>query len=206
MRWNLLPREPYFFEAFVSMTREVQRGAALLVDLFASNPPDLELVAKIHEVENACDTITHDILQRLNQTFVTPIDREDVYALAKVLDDVMDAIDDSSARVPMHRVVNARSGAPELAGVIFRQTAQLVLAVAHLPKMDEVVPTAIREIKRLEQQADRLHKQAVGDLFDGERDAIEVIKWKEILDFLEDAADRAEEAGHILESIYVKYA
>ncbi len=206
MRWNLLPREPYFFEAFVTMTREVQHGAELLVELFAMHPPEVKLVARIHEVENACDTITHDIIQRLNQTLVIPIDREDVYVLAKALDDVMDAIDDGSARVPMHRIANARPGAPELAAVILAQTAQLVLAAAHLPKMDESVPNAIREVKRLEEQADRLHKKPVGELFDSEHDPIEVIKWKEILDFLEDASDRAEEAAHILESIYVKYA
>jgi len=141
---------------------------------------EVALVAKIHEVENACDTITHDIIQRLNQTFVTPIDREDVYALAKVLDDVMDAIDDGSARVPMHRVVNARAGAPELPAVILAQTAQLVLAAEHLREMSDFVPSAIREVKRLEEQADRLHKQAVRDLFDREHDAIEVIKWKEL--------------------------
>lgn len=206
MRWNLLPREPYFFEAFVSLTREVHRGAEILVDLFATHPTNLDLVPVIHAAEHSCDTISHAIIQRLNQTFVTPIDREDIYALVKALDGVMDAIDDVSARIAMHRVVKTRTNAPELAGVILLQAAQLVLAAEHLPTLDQFVPNAIHEIKRLEEKADRLHRKAVGDLFDNERDAIEVIKWKEILDFLEDAADGAEGAAHILESIYIKHA
>ena len=205
MRWNLLPREPYFFEAFVSMTREVQRGAGLLVDLLATQPLNVELVPAIHDVEHACDEITHDIINHLNKTFVTPIDREDVHALAKALDDVMDAIDDASTRLPMHRVTDVRAGARELARAIAAQTAQLALAAEHLPKMTRFVLTAVHEIKRLEGEADRLHMRAVGDLFDNERDAIEAIKWKEIFDFLENASDRAEEAAHVIEGIYVKH-
>lgn len=205
MRWNLLPRDPYFFEAFVSMTREVHRGAALLVDLFGTNPPNVELVPTIHAIEHSCDEITRDIILYLNKTFVTPIDREDVHALAKAMDDVIDAIDDASERVPLHRLTNVRPGAAELARVVAAQTAQLVLASEHLPRMTEFVVTAIHEIKRLEKEADRLHKKAVGDLFDNERDAIEAIKWKEIFDFLEDAADRAEGAAHVIEGIYVKH-
>ena len=205
MRWNLLPREPYFSEAFVSMTREVQRGAGLLVDLLATQPLNVELVPAIHDVEHACDEITHDIINHLNKTFVTPIDREDVHALAKALDDVMDAIDDASTRLPMHRVTNVRVGAKELAAVIAAQTAQLAIAAEHIPKMTRFVLTAVHEIKRLEGEADRLHMRAVGDLFDNERDAIEAIKWKEIFDFLENASDRAEEAAHVIEGIYVKH-
>ena len=105
----------------------------------------------------------------------------------------------------MHRVTNVRAGAKELAAVIAAQTAQLALAAEHLPKMTRFVLTAVHEVKRLEGEADELHKRAVGELFGNERDAIEAIKWKEIFDFLENAADRAEEAAHIYEGIYVKH-
>ena len=205
MRWNLLPREPYFFEAFVSMTRELQRGANLLVEMVETHPPKLDLVPVIHEVENSCDAITHDIIQKLNQTFVTPIDRDDIHGLAAALDDVMDAIDDASSILPLRRVTNARRGASELAHVIAAQVAQLVVAAEHLTTMSRDVSFAIHEIKRLEEEADLLHKEAVGELFDKERDAIEVMKWKEIFDFLEEAADRAENASHVFEGIYVKH-
>lgn len=204
MGWNFLPREPYFFEAFVAMTRELQRGAQLQLELLGTRPPNITLVAAIHDVEHTCDQITHDIIHRLNKTFVTPIDRDDVYALAKALDDVIDAMDDAAELVPLHRVTIVRAGALDLARVIAAQTEELVVATEHLPKMTRELPAAIRAIKRLEEEADTLHKHAVGTLFDEERDAIEVLKWKEILDFLEEAANRMEEAAHVLESIYVK--
>ena len=204
MRWRLLPREPYFFEAFVSMSRELQRGATILVELLAGASSRAELVARISEIEEACDTITHDVITKLNKTFVTPIDREDVHALASALDDVIDAIEDAAELVVLHRVGHIRPGADELARVVLAQTAQLVLAAENLPELTKFVPAAIREIKRLEEQADEQHHRLVGALFDEERDAIEVVKWKEIFDFIEEAADRAEEAAHVLESIYVK--
>ena len=116
----------------------------------------------------------------------------------------MDAMDDASALVSMHRVTVIRSGAVDLARVVSAQAEHLAKATEHLSRMTAQLPAAIREIKRLKEQADELHKRAVGTLFDEERDAIEVIKWKEIFDFLEGAADRAEEAARVLESIYVK--
>lgn len=205
MTWSFLPRQPYFFEGFVAMTRELRRGAGLLLELLESAPAKVELAGTIHEVEHRCDQITHDIIQRLNKTFVTPIDREDVHALAKALDDVMDTMDDAAELVPLHRVTVIRAGAVELARVVAAQTDQLVTATEHLPKMTAQVTAAIREIKRLEEQADELHKRAVGALFEEERDAIEAMKWKEFFDFLEDAADCAENAAHVLESICLKH-
>lgn len=201
---DLLPREPYFFEAFASMTRELQRGAKLLLEMVETHPPKLELVPEIHAVEHACDEITHEIITKLNVTFVTPIDREDIHALVTALDDVMDSIDDASNAMPLHRVTNARRGAAELAAVIVAQVGQLASAAGDMTAMGPGMVDAIREIKRLEQEADVLHKVAVAELFDDERDPIEIIKWEEIFDFLEEAADRAEEAAHVIESIYVK--
>jgi len=201
VRWSFLPPEPYFFAAFVSMTGELRRGVALLLEMLDSRPPRVELQPRIHEVENACDTIAHEIIQRLNRTFVTPIDREDVLALATALDDVMDAIDDASAIVPLHRVAHVRDGAADLVRIVAAQIEQLATAAVRLPKFRGDLMTAVREIKRLEEQADGLHKKLVGELFDQEGDAIEVMKWKEIFDFLEAASDRAEQAAHVIESV-----
>jgi uncharacterized protein len=163
----------------------------------------IELVDQISEAERVCGGVTHEMLARVNSTFVTPIDREDVHALTTALDNVMDAIDDASQRVPLYRIEHIRAGASELAEIILRQAEQLVIAAEHLSTITGVVDQ-VREITRLEKEADRAHQQAVGSLFDEERDALEVIKWKDIFDFLEDAADRSDDAANVLESIVIK--
>lgn len=203
MTFHLIPREPWFFEAFQRLTTELRRGAGLLVELLSEHSVRAELVDQISEVELACDAITREILSRLNATFVTPIDREDMHALATAIDNVMDAIDDASQRVPLHQIGHIRPGAAALASVIVEQTDRLVIAAQRLPAMKGVVEEA-REIIRLEKEADRIHQRAVGELFDDERDAIEVIKWKDILDFIENAADRCDDAAGVLESIVIK--
>jgi predicted phosphate transport protein (TIGR00153 family) len=200
---RLLPKEPYFFQAFVAMTRELRRGAGLLVELLGSQSPRTDLVTAIHDVEHSCDKITREIIQHLNSTFYTPIDREDVYALAKVLDDVMDAVDGAGELIPLHRLEAVRPGGLELARIIAAQADELILATENLPEMNAVM-LRVKEIKHLEKKADVVHRDALGRLFDDEKDALEVIKWKDIFDLLEDAADRADKAASLLESIVIK--
>ncbi|MGZ4809999.1 MAG: DUF47 domain-containing protein, partial [Thermoanaerobaculia bacterium] len=159
----------------------------------------------IKDVEHKCDFLAHEIIQRLNKTFVTPIDREDIHAMARTLDDVIDAIDDAAALVPLYRINTMRSGARELAAVITAQTEQVRLAVEALETRKRVLDYAV-EINRLENEADRLHKRAVGQLFDEERDPILVMKWKEIFDLLENATDRSEDVANLLENIVVKHS
>jgi len=159
---------------------------------------------EIKEVEHKCDSLTHEIIQRLNRTFVTPLDREDIHALARSLDDVMDAIDASASLVRLYRLETVRFGARELARIITSCTDQVRLALEALEQNKGVATHAI-EINRLENEADRAHQQAVSRLFDDEKDPIVVMKWKETLDFLEDATDRCEDVANVLEGVVVKH-
>jgi uncharacterized protein len=140
----------------------------------------------------------------LNRTFVTPLDREDIHALARSLDDVMDAIDASATLVRLYRLVTVRFGARELAHVITASTEQVRLALGAMEQHKGLLGHAV-EINRLENEADRIHQQAVSQLFDEERDPVTVMKWKETLDFLEDAIDRCEDVANVLEGVMVKH-
>jgi hypothetical protein len=187
------------------MADQLKVGAKLLEEMFATDPPIADKAHEIKEVEHKCDFLTHEIIQRLNKTFVTPIDREDIHSLARTLDDVMDAIDDAAALFPLYRIEKVRSGARELTRVILAQTDELRKALDALEKNHTVVLERSVEINRLENEADRIHKQAVGKLFDEERDAITVMKWKEIFDLLEEATDACEDVVNLLENVVVKH-
>ena len=158
---------------------------------------------EIKEVEHKCDFLTHGIIQRLNRTFVTPLDREDIHELARSLDDVMDSIDASATLVRLYRLETVRFGARELAQIISASTHQVRLALDALEKQKGLLGHAV-EINRLENEADRVHQQAVRQLFDEEHDPLTVMKWKEALDFLEDATDRCEDVANVLEGVMVK--
>jgi predicted phosphate transport protein (TIGR00153 family) len=162
-------------------------------------------VDEIKEVEHKCDHLTHQIIQRLNSTFVTPIDREDIHALAKSLDDVMDAIDASARFVRLYKIKSLRHGARELARVISLSVEQVRLGLEALEKHKGVTERAV-EINRLENEADRIHEGALRRLFDEETDPVLIIKWKEILDVLEEATDRCEDVANLLEGVVVKNA
>ena len=205
MRFRLLPREETFYADFIAMADQLKVGARLLEEMFAVDPPIADKAHEIKEVEHKCDFLTHEIIQRLNKTFVTPIDREDIHSLARTLDDVMDAIDNAASLVPLYRIDRVRFGARELAKIISASTVVVRDAVMALEKHSGVLECAV-EINRLENEADRVHQRAVGQLFDEERDPIAVMKWKEILDLLEDATDRCEDVANLLENVVVKHS
>jgi predicted phosphate transport protein (TIGR00153 family) len=203
-RFRLIPREEKFYDDFKLMADQLRQGARLLEAMFAVDPPLADKAHEIKEVEHQCDFLTHEIIQRLNKTFVTPIDREDIHELAKTLDDVMDAIDNAAALIPLYRIDHIRAGARELTAVIIKQTDEIRAAVEALEQRKGVLAHAI-EINRLENEADRIHKQAIGQLFDEEKDPISVIKWKEIYDILEEATDACEDVANLLENVVVKH-
>jgi uncharacterized protein len=202
--FRLIPREEKFYADFLSMADELQKGARLLEEMLGSEKPVWDKADEIKEVEHKCDFLTHEIIQRLNRTFVTPIDREDIHALARSLDDVMDAIDASAAVIRLYSLTSVRPGARELAKVISSSTVVIHHALAALEHSKGVAAHAV-EINRLENEADRIHQQSVVRLFDEETNPIIVIKWKEALDFLEQATDRCEDVANVIESIVVKH-
>ena len=204
MRFRLIPREEKFYDDFLAMADELLKGSRLLEEMLAADHPIWDKADEIKEVEHKCDFLTHEIIQRLNRTFVTPIDREDIHALARSLDDVMDAIDASASLVRMYRLDRVLFGARELAHIISSCTTEVRLALAALEQTKGVAAHSV-EINRLENEADRTHQQAVMRLFDDERDPINVMKWKETLDFLEDATDRCEDVANVIEGVMVKH-
>lgn len=204
MAFRLIPREEKFFTDFQALAIELQTGARLLEAMVAGERPIWEKADEIKSVEHKCDSLTHEVIQRLNRTFVTPLDREDIHALARCLDDVMDAIDASAAMIRLYRLDSIRYGVRELAQIITAATAEIKPALEALEGDKGLISHAV-EINRLENEADRIHQQAVSQLFDDERDPIMVIKWKETLDFLEAATDRCEDVANVLEGVMVKH-
>ena len=203
LRFRLLPRNEDFYAMFITMAAQLRVGGGLLEEMLALDPAIWDKAEEIKEVEHKCDTLTHQIIQRLNTTFVTPIDREDIHALAKSLDDVMDMIDASAKLVRLYKIGPIRYGARELAHVVSVSIDQVRLALEALEKRTGVAQRAV-EINRLENEADRIHEEAVRRLFEEERDPIMIMKWKEILDFLEEATDRCEDVANLLEGVVVK--
>ncbi len=204
MRFRLIPREEKFFDDFTALADRIVSGATLLERMVASDPPSWDIALQIKQVENECDALTHNIIQRLNSTFVTPIDREDIHALAKSLDDVMDAIDAAAGVLRRYRMAQVRYGARELASLTWQAAMQMKVAVEALDRRTGVHERAV-EVNRLENSADDVHDEALRRLFEEERDAITLIKWKEVLDLLEEATDRCEDVANVLESVVVKH-
>jgi predicted phosphate transport protein (TIGR00153 family) len=204
MNFRLIPREEKFYTDFQALADELKRGARLLEEMLAPEHPAWEKADEIKEAEHKCDQLTHEIIQRLNRTFVTPLDREDIFNLARSLDDVMDAIDAVAALVRLYRLDSVRVGARELARIVTASTDQVRLAVGAMQEHKGLMPHAI-EVNRLENEADRVHHQAVSKLFEEERDPLTIIKWKEMFDFLEDASDRCEDVANVIEGVMVKH-
>ena len=204
MAFRLIPREERFYADFQALADELKRGAALLEEMVAPDHPKWDKADEIKEVEHKCDFLTHEIIQRLNRTFVTPLDREDIHALARSLDDVMDAIDASASLVRLYRLESVRFGARELAQIITASTHQVRLALEALEQHKGLITHAV-EINRLENEADRAYQVAIQNLFKTETDPITIIKSKDLLDVLEQITDRCEDVANVIESIVVKH-
>jgi predicted phosphate transport protein (TIGR00153 family) len=204
-RFRLIPREERFFEDFVAIADQLCAGSKLLEEMMRPDAPVLEKAAEIKNIEHRCDELAHEVLQRLHRTFVVPIDREDIHALLRALDDVIDDIDASADMVRLYRIARVRPAARELARMITAACAAIHRGMAALEARKGVIEI-VQEIARIESQADAVYQAAVGDLFEVEKDAIAVLKWKEILDMLEGATDRCKDVATVLEGIYVKHA
>jgi predicted phosphate transport protein (TIGR00153 family) len=203
-RFRLIPKEEKFYEDFEALATEVLRGAGLLVEMLAPDHPVWDKAREIKDIERRCDLITHQIIERLNRTFVTPIDREDIHGLAHSLDDVMDAIDACATVVHLYRIERVRPGTRELAAILREAAEKLVVATKEFEALKALAPVAA-ELTRLEKESDRVYQQAIVQLFADERDPIELIKSKEMLEFLEAATDRCEDVANVFEAIVVKH-
>ena len=204
---RLIPRETKFFDMFTEIATNVVEGAQALNDLlqnydYEQMPAALE---KIKEIEHRGDDMTHRLLVKLNQTFITPFDREDIHLLASSLDDVLDFVYSASDRLLNYKITQPSPSARVLAGIILKQTEELKKAVALLNKNGQLLEHCV-EVNRLENEADQVSREAIGRLFDGEHDPITLIKLKELLEILEEASDKAEGVANVLETVVLKNA
>jgi predicted phosphate transport protein (TIGR00153 family) len=204
MRFSFFPKDEQFFDLYGRMAAEIQEASKLLEQLLASDPPDVSKVDPIRDAEHRCDTLTHDAIQRLHRTFITPFDREDLYALATTLDTVMDAIDHTASLVRLYKIMVVRRGARDLGRTVSASAERMRLALEALATKKPVNPHAV-EINRLENEADNLYQEAIRGLFDTETDPIMIIKWKELYDNLERITDCCEDVANVIEGVVVKH-
>ncbi len=202
---RLIPKDTSFFSMFVTMSENVIAAARKLVMVF-EDYQDLERkIDEIQRLEHDNDELTHAILIKLNQTFITPFDPEDIHQLASKLDDVLDFINVASTRIVLYRITNPPPAARELARIILMQSQELHKAVSVLQKDHNLLAHFV-EINRLENEADRVAETAIAKLFECEKDPINLIKIKELLELLERATDKAEDVANVLETVVLKNA
>lgn len=202
---RLIPRERKFFQMFADVSENLTEGARLLHDML-KNPVDLApRIAKLQEVEHRGDEMTHDIIRMLNQTFITPFDREDIHRLTSSLDDVLDFVNAAAVRMSLYRITAPPAVAADLAALIVLQAEELSKGVSLLGTNQKVLDHCT-EVNRLENEADRVSRRAIAELFDREKDPIQLIKIKELYEVLETATDKAEDAANVLEAVVLKSA
>jgi predicted phosphate transport protein (TIGR00153 family) len=205
---RLLPRDEKFFDLFSAVATSTVEAAHLLQQLLRTDPQQrTAIVDQIKRLEHEADQVTHEVVTRLDRVFITPLDREDIHLLASRLDDVIDLIDGTARRLLMFRAGKSPEGAVLMADVIGRAVTELQAGVRALEKNQAgTVLAACAQVKRMEEEGDSLYHEWLGRLFEGEPSPLEVIKWKEIYDNLEETLDFIEDAANVLESISIKHA
>lgn len=202
---RLIPRDISFFSMFSEMLENLVAGAQVLVDLFGDYR-DVEMkIEEVRKIEHIGDDLTHAIFVKLNQTFITPFDREDIHQLASSIDDVLDFINAAGVRITMYKVTDPPTAAGVLARLLLRQSQELQKALPLLQKNGDILVHCV-EINRLENEADHVARAAIAELFEREKDPINLIKNKELIEFLEMATDKAEDVADVLETVVLKNA
>jgi uncharacterized protein len=201
---SLVPQRREFFVLYNRAAANAVEIAQKLVELLNTFPEDgRERVAAVKDLEHEGDRLTHELVDLLNRTFVTPFDRDDMYRLATAIDDVCDYVDEAAGDIGGYGIREVRQPAKDLAQVVLRAAEQLSQAVERLEGFRDSSRQLI-ELRELEDEGDRILRAAVSELFHNERDAISIIRWKDIYERLEDAVDAEENAADVLEAIIVK--
>jgi len=208
VRFPFIPREEKFFDLFEESARNLVRGSGLLAELIGKWENIEEKVREISELEHHGDNITHRIIAQLHATFVTPIDREDIAQLAERMDDVMDFIEGAAVAMLIYEVKRPTERAQELADILVRTTSEVSAALPRLRRRNQLnkIPEHCIEINRLENEADRVVRAALTELFHDQVDLADVIKWREIYEHMETATDRCEDIANVLEGVMIKRA
>jgi uncharacterized protein len=202
---GLIPRDEGFFALFNQLAAKMRTAAELLQAMFAA-PDQLEhFVAEIKKVEHEADNVVREVGIRLDRSFITPLDREDIYRLASELDNVVDLIDGTARRAKMFKLRDVRPYAVRMAGVLQQAVDQLEQSVQQVKHRKSVTKYTMA-VKKCEEEGDTMYAEAIGALFEDQVDPIDVIKWKDIYDTLENALDRCQTASIVLESISLKHS
>jgi hypothetical protein len=196
---KLIPRDDRYFDRFSDLATRVHESARILDQFFSEGLPLPSAVEQIKKLEHECDEISHEILRRIDRTFITPIDREDIHRLAVRLDDVIDLIDGTARRLDLYKLTTPTAFSLQMSGVVVRITAEMVQGVARLARRKGVIEHCIA-IKKLENEGDASYHDAVASLFANEIPVLDVIKWKDIYENLERSVDACEAVAHVLES------
>jgi hypothetical protein len=205
MRLPFIPREEKFFDLFVEDAQNVLAAARLLEEFFRSYDDRERLASQLRDLEHRGDQLSHDIGHRLERTFVTPFDREDIHQLISRLDDVLDFIEEVADTCILYKIEAPTPTAHDQAEILVRQVEEIVRALQKLRRFKDIGQHWI-EIHRLENEGDRIARRAIADLFTNGNDPIEIIKWKDLYALLEDAIDSCEDAANVIERIVVKHA
>ena len=205
MRLRIVPSEGTFFDLFEQMGDKVQQGADSLLDLL-TNYTDLDRKAgRVLDIEHEGDEITHEIIRRLNTTFVTPFDREDIHHLASNLDDVLDHIEAAAEYLQLYKIDQPLLQMVSIAGILAEAANKTAKAMPRMRKMKELEEYWV-EINRLENEGDRAYRRTIAELFSGDFKAMDVLKYKEIIEEVEHGIDRLEDVANTIESIYLKHS
>jgi predicted phosphate transport protein (TIGR00153 family) len=209
--FNMLPKEQVFFDLFEKSADNVHRGAQKLVHLMEGFNDVPAHAREIKDIEHEGDRLTHDMIERMNRTFITPIDREDIHTLACRLDDVLDFMDTAVNRMMLYKFVETTEDARALARCLEKATALIKEAMPRLRKLGsrpnvEALLKCCVEVHTQENEGDRIEQHALASLFENQNDPIFVIKWKDIYQDLEAATDRCEDVANVIEAIVLKNA
>ncbi|MDR3675220.1 MAG: DUF47 family protein [Acidobacteriota bacterium] len=202
---QLIPRDEKFYGLFNEQAENIHKAARMLVALFDNFQEVEKQVSEIKFLEHKGDQITHALMKKLNRTFITPFDREDIHALGSALDDVLDLIDAAASRFITYKIKKVTPGAQQLAKVIMHGTEIIVNAVAQLNHPQNMIEYC-EQLTLLEEEADRIKGECIARLFEDSADPIEIIKWKEIYEVLEASTDKEEDVADVLESVVLKAA
>jgi predicted phosphate transport protein (TIGR00153 family) len=205
MGFSILPREDEYFAIFTRISAKIQEAATALVDMVEDESGDFEKHSwRIKDIEHQCDELTHSVTTKLNKSFITPFDREDIYALSVALDDVCDYIDAAARAIMIYNIRDINDHAKHLAKVIQSLAMEINSAIILL-KNPNGMNQHIVEIHRLENEADDTYYRSIGELFQNDTDPIHLIKWKELYEIMENTTDRCESVANIIESIVLKH-
>lgn len=207
MKFSLLPKENAFYQLLENLALKAEETVKLFSVLIKSWNIGHPAIQGIRDLEHACDQIVHDIMVKLNKTFVTPIDREDIHHLSKTIDDLVDIVQALSERMVLFRIESVTADLKEMATVLEKAAAIIVIAIQKIKNLRNSADlfNYCIQINTLENHGDRIFERALGALFYEPKDPLEVIKWKEVYDFLEQAIDKCEDIADIVWGIVVKY-